>query len=139
MKTILIALLFIAQAATAQIAHIDYKTPTRIGQFKRAMKGEIAWLEKTDTAYTLTFQNGDFSDLIDVQHVSFTGDATAADFYSTLKDCFNKPKGTNTVIVLGISTVMISTDKQMGVKMIRVRSRGGFWATQGNIDKLFGK
>jgi hypothetical protein len=140
MKYILIALLALSHTAQAQITKIDYKTPKRIGQFKRAMQGEVASLEQTDTSYTLRFQNGDYRELVDIQHISFTGAATVTDLYTTLKDCFNKPKGSTTMVTLGSDFIMIRNDKQMGVKMIEFRGpHGAFWATPGQIDKLFGK
>jgi hypothetical protein len=142
MKIILMVLVFISQAAAAQLTTVAFKE-TQIGRAKRA-GGEFAWLKMhvigQDTTYQLSFRNAKYTSITDIQSVTFKGAQTVDDLYATLAAALVKNKGERTTFVLGESSVFVDTDKQMGMKMIYLYAGNGrFWMNENNLKQLFGR
>lgn len=142
MKILIIALLLASSVASAQITKVNYKE-IPIGKAKRAFS-DIAWLSKgvigSDTTYSLKYVNGQYSTLTDIQSIRFKGDSTLAELYGALIEAMGKEKGTKTPLILGTTTVMLETDKQLGVRMVTLFGPFGYvWLNEKEVKKLFGK
>ena len=141
MKKILPFLFFLPIISRAQLTKLDAKD-SLIGKVKRVGE-ECAWLEKAvmegDTTYVLRYRNYEFTQITDIQYVSFKGWNTVHDLYLTLIEALKKEKGEKANYILGENQIMLVTEKMLGKKWVTIyfANRGHTSFSERELASLF--
>jgi len=108
--------------------------------------GELRYVPGNgDTLYTLMYRNYAYTEITDIQHLLFHGNAQVLDtLYATLRTVFlPENKGNKDYILhfnLGDDAVMVTPFKSMGTSAVMIQKGNGYALfTEKQLDKLFGK
>lgn len=146
-KTFLQLLLTFAVSPTfSQVVKVSIPEPVVVGVVK-SVGLFVAELKYTiingDTTYFIVYKNMDYPSISDIKKVSFTNVGGAVEeLYNILAEAYDKDKGSKTSLMLGDTLVSILTERDMGVKILKVRfANGGHFRFESKkqIKKLFGK
>lgn len=151
MKKLIFSLLFLVPVLSfAQIAIQSAGTEKKgtLGVVKGLgyYIGEISYtIEGKDTTYTFYFRNNKYSQLVDVQYVSFDEQGgTLNQLYDVMKSVFKeenkKNKDYEVKFNLGDTPVIVSGTKLSGTYVLWFYTPNGYcYLRENTVDKLFDK
>jgi hypothetical protein len=122
---------------TAQIKVIDVDKPIVIGTVKdgSSVRAEISYLiYKSDTVYTLLYNNAEYKVIDNYHTVKFLGQKTLEQFYELCQKTILDGKEVN--ILLGDSKVSLNPK---GKNVYFFTKDGYFFLSRNQIDRLFNK
>jgi len=147
MKHITILLLFISLGAHGQLVKQEETKSTIVGQVNYSMtKTPLAILSfrvfESDTMYSLTFRNVQYTHIDDYKQLTWMGKQTTDQLYETMLSFFSDPTKQegdySETYTLGNDRVTLRVVKNLGIYQLLVYTDFGSFVIQSKqLDKLF--